>query len=69
MPIAFHQIFLERNHRMIGLPFTRIQRPIAMDPPVPPPDKRASYPSAAMLFIIVGIIVAAFLMFLVFRPH
>jgi hypothetical protein len=33
-----------------------------------PPEKRTSFPSPTLVFIIVGVIAAAFLMFLVFRP-
>ncbi len=39
-----------------------------MEPSVPPPDKNTSFASPTMIFVIVGIIVAAFVMFLVFRP-
>jgi hypothetical protein len=39
-----------------------------MEPPVVPPEKRTSFASPAMIFIIVGIIVATFILFLVFRP-
>jgi hypothetical protein len=39
-----------------------------MEPPIPPPEKRTSFPSPTLVFIIVGVIAAAFLMFLVFRP-
>jgi hypothetical protein len=39
-----------------------------MESPIPPPVKRASFASPAMVFVIVGIIVMAFVLFLVFRP-
>jgi hypothetical protein len=39
-----------------------------MEPSVPPPEKGTSLASPTMIFVIVGIIVAAFVMFLVFRP-
>jgi hypothetical protein len=39
-----------------------------METPTPPPEMRASFPSPAMVFVIIGIIVAAFVMFLVLRP-
>jgi hypothetical protein len=40
-----------------------------MELPVRSPEKRTSYPSPALVFVIVGVIAAAFVMFLVFRPH
>jgi hypothetical protein len=40
-----------------------------MDPPILPPEKRASFPSPAMLIGIAGIIVGALVMFLVLRPN
>jgi hypothetical protein len=40
-----------------------------MESPIPPPDKRTSFPSPTLVFIIVGVIAAAFLMFLVFQPR
>jgi hypothetical protein len=40
-----------------------------MESPVPPPEKRTSFPSPALVYIIVAIIAAAFVMFLVFRPR
>jgi hypothetical protein len=39
-----------------------------MESPISPPEKRTSFPSPTFVFIIVGVIAAAFLMFLVFRP-
>jgi hypothetical protein len=39
-----------------------------MDPSVQPPDKNTSFASPTMIFVIVGIIVAAFVMFLVLHP-
>jgi len=45
----------------------RIQPPIESS--VRPPKMRTSYPSPALVFVIVGVIVAAFAMFLVFTPH
>jgi hypothetical protein len=40
-----------------------------MESPIPPPEKRTSFPSPALVYIIVGVIAAAFVMFLVFRPR
>jgi hypothetical protein len=40
-----------------------------MESPIPPPEKRTSFPSPTLLIIIVGVIAAAFLMFLVFTPR
>ena len=40
-----------------------------MESPTPPPEKRTSFPSPALVYIIVGVIAAAFVMFLVLRPH
>jgi hypothetical protein len=40
-----------------------------MDTNVPPPEKRTSFASPAMVYIIVGIIVISFILFLVFRPR
>jgi len=39
-----------------------------MEPLVIPPEKRPSFASPAMVYIIVGLIVASFVLFLVFRP-
>jgi hypothetical protein len=39
-----------------------------MEPPVVPPEKRTSFPSPTMVYIIVGIIAGAFILFLVLRP-
>jgi hypothetical protein len=39
-----------------------------MEPPVLPPDKRTSVASPMMIYVIVGIIVMCFVLFLVFRP-
>jgi hypothetical protein len=36
-----------------------------MDPPVLPPEKRTSFAGATMVFVIVGIIVASFVLFLI----
>jgi hypothetical protein len=44
----------------------RIQ--LFMEPPVAPPEKRTSFASPAMLYVIVGIIAGSFVLFLVFRP-
>jgi hypothetical protein len=41
----------------------------SMESPVRPPEQRTSYPSPALVFVIVGVIVAAFVMFLVLGPH
>jgi hypothetical protein len=38
-----------------------------MESPTPPPEKRQS-PSPTLVYIIVGVIAAAFVMFLVLRP-
>jgi uncharacterized membrane protein YgaE (UPF0421/DUF939 family) len=40
-----------------------------MEPVVPPPNKRAGIASPTMIYVIVGIIVATFVLFLVFRPR
>jgi hypothetical protein len=55
---------LEKNHRL-----KRIRIQPCMESSVRPPKMRTSYPSPALVFVIVGVIVAAFVMFLVFRPH
>jgi hypothetical protein len=55
---------LLENHRLKP---ARIQ--LCMESSVRPPEKRTSYPSPALVFVIVGIIVVAFVMFLVLRPH
>jgi hypothetical protein len=47
--------------RSIGIQFT-------MEPSVPP-EKRTSFPSPAMVYVIVGIIVMAFVLFLILRPR
>jgi hypothetical protein len=39
-----------------------------MDPPVLPPEKRTSFASPAMIYVIVGIIAATFVLFLILRP-
>jgi hypothetical protein len=39
-----------------------------METPVVPPEKRTSFASPAMVYVIVGIIAATFLLFLVFHP-
>jgi hypothetical protein len=39
-----------------------------MDSPVLPPEKRTSFASPAMVFVIVGIIVATFVLFLILHP-
>jgi uncharacterized membrane protein YgaE (UPF0421/DUF939 family) len=39
-----------------------------MGPSVTPPEKRTSFASPTMAYVIVGIIVAAFVLFLVLRP-
>jgi hypothetical protein len=39
-----------------------------METPATPPERRTSFPSPVMIYIIIGIIVAAFVLFLVFRP-
>jgi hypothetical protein len=51
---------------LIPLQEFRIQ--LLMEPPVVPPEKRTSFASPAMVYVIVGIIAASFLLFLVFRP-
>jgi hypothetical protein len=53
-----------KDHRPMRI---RIQTP--MESSVRPPKMRTSYPSPALVFVIVGVIVAAFVMFLVVRPH
>jgi uncharacterized membrane protein YgaE (UPF0421/DUF939 family) len=40
-----------------------------MEPVVPPPEKRSSFASPTLIYVIVGIIVASFILFLVFRPR
>jgi hypothetical protein len=45
-----------------------ISHPTIMEPSVPPPEKGTSLASPTMIFVIVGIIVAVFVMFLVLRP-
>jgi hypothetical protein len=40
-----------------------------MDSPTPPPEKRTSFPSPTLVYIIIGVIAAAFVMFLVLRPR
>jgi hypothetical protein len=40
-----------------------------MESPIPPPEKRTSFASPAMVYVIVGIIVMAFVLFIVFRPR
>ena len=39
-----------------------------MESPIPPPEKRTSFAGPALVFVIVAVIAAAFLMFLVFHP-
>jgi len=39
-----------------------------MEPPVVPPEKRTSFASPVMLYVIVGIIAAALALFLIIRP-
>ena len=39
-----------------------------MEPPVTPPDKRTSFASPAMVYVIVGVIVATFALFLILHP-
>jgi hypothetical protein len=39
-----------------------------MESPITPPEKRTSFASPAMVYVIVGIIVMAFVMFILFRP-
>jgi hypothetical protein len=39
-----------------------------MEPPVIPPEKRTSFASPVMVYVIVGIIAAAFALFLILRP-
>jgi hypothetical protein len=39
-----------------------------MESPILPPEKRPSFPSGALVFVIAGIIVAAIAMFLIFHP-
>jgi hypothetical protein len=39
-----------------------------MDPPILPPEKRTSFPSGVMVYVIAGIIALAIAMFLIFRP-
>jgi hypothetical protein len=39
-----------------------------MDPSITPSDKRTSFASPAMVFVIVGIIAITFVLFLVFHP-
>ena len=39
-----------------------------MDPSITPPDKRTSFASPAMVFVIVGIIAVTFVLFLVLHP-
>jgi len=53
-----------KDHRL-----KRIRIQPAMETPVRPPEQRTSYPSPALVFVIVGVIVAAFVMFLVLGPH
>jgi len=40
-----------------------------MEPVVPPPNKRVGIASPTMIYVIVGIIVATFVLFLVFHPR
>jgi len=39
-----------------------------METPTLPPEKQTSFPSGTMVFIIVGIIVATFVLFLALHP-
>jgi hypothetical protein len=39
-----------------------------MEPSITPPDKRTSFASPTMVFVIVGIIAATFVFFLVLHP-
>jgi hypothetical protein len=39
-----------------------------METPVVPPEKRTSFASPAMVYVIVGIIAVTFVMFLIFHP-
>jgi hypothetical protein len=40
-----------------------------MDTPILPPEKRTSFPSGTMVFIIFGIIVASIVLFLALHPR
>jgi hypothetical protein len=40
-----------------------------MESPILPPEKRTSFPSGVMVYVIAGIIVLAIMMFLVLRPR
>jgi hypothetical protein len=39
-----------------------------MEPPVVPPEKRMSFASPALVYVIVGIIAGTFVLFLVLHP-
>jgi hypothetical protein len=39
-----------------------------MESSVPPPEKRTAFSGPAMVYVIVGIIVMAFVLFLILRP-
>jgi len=41
---------------------------MTMESPSLPPGKRTSFPNPTMVFVIIGIIVAAFVLFLIFHP-
>ncbi len=40
-----------------------------MEPQVPPPEKRPGFASPMMIYVIVGIIAATFVLFLILRPR